>query len=105
MILWLGTMACITLYSIFFNFLGTEKDNHPKQMFEEIIEGFKYIASEKGLLAIACYFGFSAMAGGLTTALNERMVLMLLMGINLLAAIFIIGANRRHVKVIYNTTN
>ena len=41
-----------------------ENMGHISRMFSDIKDGFVYLFSEKGLLAIAVYFLFSAMAGG-----------------------------------------
>jgi MFS family permease len=40
-----------------------------KQMLRDIREGFAYLRSEKGLLAIALYFAFSAITGGVSTVI------------------------------------
>ena len=40
-----------------------------KQMLRDIREGFAYLRSEKGLLAIAIYFAFSAITGGVSTVI------------------------------------
>ena len=40
-----------------------------KQMLRDIREGFSYLRSEKGLLAIALYFAFSAITGGVSTVI------------------------------------
>ena len=40
-----------------------------KQMLRDIREGFAYLRSEKGLLAIALYFAFSAVTGGVSTVI------------------------------------
>ena len=40
-----------------------------KQMLRDIREGFAYLRSEKGLLAIAVYFAFSAITGGVSTVI------------------------------------
>ena len=40
-----------------------------KQMLRDIREGFVYLRSEKGLLAIALYFAFSAVTGGVSTVI------------------------------------
>lgn len=40
-----------------------------KQMLRDICEGFAYLRSEKGLLAIALYFAFSAITGGVSTVI------------------------------------
>ena len=40
-----------------------------KQMLRDIREGFAYLRSEKGLLAIAIYFAFSAVTGGVSTVI------------------------------------
>ena len=40
-----------------------------KQMLRDIREGFAYLRSEKGLLAIAMYFAFSAITGGVSTVI------------------------------------
>ena len=43
-------------------------------------------------------------AGGLSVVLNERIIILGVMMINMLAAIFIMGGNRKHVSKIYNRT-
>ena len=43
-------------------------------------------------------------AGGLSMVMEERMIIMMVMGINMIAAIFIMGGNRKHVSKIYNRT-
>ncbi len=44
--------------------------NHPvMQMLADIREGFLYLAEEKGLLAIAAYFAFSAICGGVSAVI------------------------------------
>ena len=40
-----------------------------KQILRDIREGFAYLRSEKGLLAIALYFAFSAITGGVSTVI------------------------------------
>ena len=40
-----------------------------RQMLRDIREGFAYLRSEKGLLAIALYFAFSAITGGVSTVI------------------------------------
>lgn len=43
-------------------------------------------------------------AGGLSTVMEERIIIMIVMGINMIAAIFIMGGNKKHVSKIYNRT-
>ena len=43
-------------------------------------------------------------AGGLSMVMGERMIILIVMGINMIAAIFIMGGNRKHVSKIYNRT-
>ena len=43
-------------------------------------------------------------AGGLSTFMGERTIIMIVMGINMIAAIVIMGGNRKHVSKIYNRT-
>ncbi len=43
-----------------------EEISHGKQILLDIKEGFSYLYQEKGLLAIAIYFGFSALCGGVS---------------------------------------
>jgi len=43
-------------------------------------------------------------AGGLSMVMEERMIIMMVMGINMIAAILIMGGNRKHVSKIYNRT-
>ncbi|MBQ9562399.1 MAG: MFS transporter [Lachnospiraceae bacterium] len=40
------------------------QESHGRQMLSDIREGFRYMMSERGLLAIGIYFTFSAFAGG-----------------------------------------
>ena len=40
-----------------------------RQMLRDIREGFRYLRSEKGLLAVAVYFAFSAVCGGVSTVI------------------------------------
>ena len=65
-----------------------------RQMLTDIKEGFIYLASEKGLLAIGLYFFFCSLAGGASTAIalpyfkaafdNGEYVYMLVFGMNVL---------------------
>ncbi len=41
-----------------------------RQMFTDIKEGFRYLMGEKGLLAVALYFTFSAFAGGASAVIT-----------------------------------
>lgn len=41
-----------------------QESNQARQMFRDIKEGFLYLSAEKGLLAVALYFTFSALTGG-----------------------------------------
>ena len=41
----------------------------PRQILQDIREGFSYLLAEKGLLAIALYFFFSAICGGVSTVI------------------------------------
>ena len=44
--------------------------HHPvRQMLSDIREGFRYLSEEKGLLAIAAYFAFSAICGGVSAVI------------------------------------
>ena len=44
--------------------------SHPiKQMLTDTREGFRYLSSEKGLMAIAAYFAFSAICGGVSAVI------------------------------------
>ena len=48
-----------------------EKDLGPiRQMFKDTREGFRYLTAEKGLLAIAVYFGFSSFAMGVSSVIT-----------------------------------
>lgn len=40
-----------------------------RQMLRDVREGFAYLRSEKGLLAVAVYFAFSAVTGGVSTVI------------------------------------
>ena len=40
-----------------------------RQVIEDTREGFRYLSSEKGLLAIAAYFAFSAICGGVSSVI------------------------------------
>lgn len=51
------------------NYIDTQKEHRTeskkvKQVLSDIKEGFRYLSAEKGLLAVAIYFGFSALSGG-----------------------------------------
>ena len=56
-------------------YLETQKETRQaelkasKQMLRDIRDGFAYLKSEKGLLAIAVYFAFSAVCGGISTVI------------------------------------
>ena len=97
--------------------------SHARRVLTDIKEGFDYLRAEKGLLMIAIYFLFSAMAGGafqmlstsgaliaelgagaLTKFMDERAVLLLFNLLTVTAAIIFIGGGRAHVKKIYNTS-
>lgn len=43
---------------------------HIRQMFKDTKEGFRYLMAEKGLLAIAIYFGFSSFAMGVSSVIT-----------------------------------
>ena len=44
--------------------------HHPvKQVITDIGEGFRYLSAEKGLLAVAAYFAFSAICGGVSSVI------------------------------------
>ena len=43
---------------------------HVRQMFRDTKEGFRYLLTEKGLLAIAVYFGFSAFSMGVSSVIT-----------------------------------
>ncbi|MBP5254581.1 MAG: MFS transporter [Lachnospiraceae bacterium] len=47
----------------------TEGSGPVRQVLTDIREGFRYLASEKGLLAIAAYFAVSAICGGVTSVI------------------------------------
>ncbi len=57
------------------NYLVTQKETRDqelkasKQMLRDTREGFSYLRSEKGLLAVAVYFAFSAVTGGISTVI------------------------------------
>lgn len=51
--------------------LTASKDlGHIRQMFKDTKEGFQYLNTEKGLLAIAIYFGFSSFAMGVSSVIT-----------------------------------
>lgn len=56
-------------------YLETQKETRDtdlrasRQMLRDIREGFRYLKSEKGLLAVAVYFAFSAVCGGVSTVI------------------------------------
>lgn len=60
------------------NYIEKQKEDLKKQkerkkvsqLFFDIKEGFRYLWSEKGLLAVAVYFAFSAMAGGCSSVIT-----------------------------------
>lgn len=68
--------------------------NSVSRVFVDIKEGFRYLASEKGLLAIAVYFLFSSLAGGATNVValpyfkdsyaNGEYIFMMVMGMSML---------------------
>ncbi len=43
---------------------------HGRQMLTDLKEGFRYLQSEKGLLAVAAYFGFIAVSGGVSEVIT-----------------------------------
>ena len=44
--------------------------SHPaKQVIADISEGIRYLSEEKGLMAVACYFAFSAICGGVSSVI------------------------------------
>ena len=43
---------------------------HTKQVLYDIKEGFRYLSGEKGLLAVAVYFGFLALGGGASSVIT-----------------------------------
>lgn len=47
-----------------------EERKKVSQLFYDIKEGFRYLWSEKGLLAVAVYFAFNAMAGGCSSVIT-----------------------------------
>ncbi len=51
---------------------AAREDNlsRPRQMLKDIREGFVYLGQEKGLLAIAVYFGFSAVCEGVSNVIT-----------------------------------
>ena len=57
------------------DYLETQKETRQEelkatgQMLRDIREGFAYLLSEKGLLAVAVYFAFSAVCGGISTVI------------------------------------
>ena len=48
----------------------TEGASRAGQVLIDIREGFRYLGSEKGLLAVALYFGFSAVCGGVSNVIT-----------------------------------
>ena len=56
-------------------YLETQKETREaelragRQMLRDVREGFAYLRSEKGLLAVAVYFAFSAVCGGISTVI------------------------------------
>jgi len=48
---------------------NVQETSRAKQMFRDIKEGFLYLAAEKGLLAVALYFTFNAMTGGVESVI------------------------------------
>jgi len=66
---------------------------HISQMLTDVKEGFLYLKSEKGLLAIACYFAVSAVCGGVSSVVvlpffkysfnNGEYIYMLVWGVGL----------------------
>ena len=77
------------------NYVETQKEHRTeskrsKQVLADIKEGFRYLAAEKGLLAVAIYFGFSALSGGVENTVmlpyfkgayaNGEYIYMLVMG-------------------------
>lgn len=79
-----------------------------KQLLSDIREGFSYLRSERGLLAIAVYFAFSAVCGGVSSVLvlpwfkstyeNGEYLYMLVWG-TALAARFIGGLIHYRIKI------
>ena len=79
-----------------------------KQLLSDIREGFSYLKSERGLLAIAVYFAFSAVCGGVSSVLvlpwfkstyeNGEYLYMLVWG-TALAARFIGGLIHYRIKI------
>ena len=50
---------------------GQRADHHPvRQVLDDTREGFQYLTSEKGLLAVAIYFAFSAICGGVSSVIT-----------------------------------
>ena len=58
------------------HYLETQKEtagrdiSRPKPVLIDIREGFGYLLAEKGLLAVAVYFGFSAVCGGVSNVIT-----------------------------------
>ena len=56
-------------------YLETQKETREteltasRQMLRDVREGFRYLKSEKGLMAVAIYFAFSAVCGGVSTVI------------------------------------
>lgn len=56
-------------------YLETQKETREadlkagRQMLRDVRDGFRYLKSEKGLLAVAIYFAFSAVCGGVSTVI------------------------------------
>ena len=50
----------------------TERDDHRRvrQVLDDLKEGFTYLSLEKGLLAVAAYFAFSAICGGVSNVIT-----------------------------------
>lgn len=48
----------------------TAGENSFRQMLTDTREGFRYLSAEKGLLAVAAYFAFSSVCGGVSTVIT-----------------------------------
>ena len=72
-----------------------KENSYFKQIFLDIKEGFEYLYSEKGLLAIAMYFAISSLCGGVSSVItlpyfknnydNGEYIYMLVWGMSILA--------------------
>ena len=97
-------------------YLETQKETRQaelkasKQMLRDIRDGFAYLKSEKGLLAIAVYFAFSAVCGGISTVIvlpwfksvydNGEYLYMLVWGMALVGRALVGGLVRGHTDAV-----